>query len=253
MPSKFPGVDPFIEGQRWKGFHSGFINAMWDRLVAELRPRYIVDVEESVYVAHDDDLVAVRLPDVSISDGDSDSVRTTSTAVVSSSVTVTLPVTHRIRQLHLKLIRTEDRELVTVIELLSPWNKTGKGREQYLEKREEFLSTSVNLVELDLLRGGQRLPVREKLPQADYYAFVCRSSHRFKAEVFYWTLKQPLPKIPIPLSPDEDECILDLQALFTTTFDRAGYDYSLNYNEDVVPSFGEAESLWADELLHPRA
>lgn len=252
MPSKFPGMDPFIEGQRWKGFHSGYINAMWDRLVAELRPRYIVDVEESVYVAHDDDLVAVWLPDVSISDGDSDSSKAASTAVASPSVTVTLPVPQRIRQLHLKLIRTEDRELVTVIELLSPWNKTGKGREQYLEKREEFLSTPVSLVELDLLRGGERLPVRGKLPEADYYAFVCRRSHRFTAEVFYWTLKQSLPKIPIPLTPGEDECVLDLQALFAMTFDRAGYDYSLNYNEEAVPSFDEAERAWSDELLGRR-
>jgi len=69
-------------------------------------------------------------------------------------------------------------EVVTVIELLSPSNKcTGsEGRKAYLAKREEILSSRTNLVELDLLRGGARLPTVQPLPPGDYFAFVCRSN-----------------------------------------------------------------------------
>ena len=50
-----------------------------------------------------------------------------------------------------------DRELVTVVELLSPANKhPGPDREQYLAKRMELLNGPVHLVEIDLLRGALR-------------------------------------------------------------------------------------------------
>ena len=55
MPSPFPGMDPFIEGQVWKGFHTRFIAALGDLLVAQLRPRYVVQIEEYVYLAREDE------------------------------------------------------------------------------------------------------------------------------------------------------------------------------------------------------
>lgn len=48
MPSPFPGMDLYIEGQAWEDFHHGFIEA----LTARLRPRYVVKVELRVYVEH---------------------------------------------------------------------------------------------------------------------------------------------------------------------------------------------------------
>ncbi len=46
------------------------------------------------------------------------------------------------------------RELVTVIELLSPSNKRAvDDREQYLARRRELFRSSTHLVETDLLRG----------------------------------------------------------------------------------------------------
>lgn len=254
MPSRFPGMDPYIEGQRWKGFHSGLINSIWDALVAALRPRYVIDVEESVYVVDDEECLSVRLPDVSISEGpgvNSGFAPESSTSVFARSFTMTLPMLQNMRQLSLQILRAADRELVTVLEVLSPWNKTGRGRTQYLEKREEILASTVNLVELDLLRGGERLPVRGQLPAGDFYAFVCRRRNRPRVEVFPWTLKQPLPAIPIPLAPDDDELPLDLQRLFTTTFDRAGYDYALDYRSEILPSLDESDRAWAAALTPP--
>src|SRR5437868_2734480 len=46
MPSPFPGMDPFIESQAWKGFHTSFLVALSELLVAEVRPRYIVSVQQ---------------------------------------------------------------------------------------------------------------------------------------------------------------------------------------------------------------
>jgi len=74
-----------------------------------------------------------------------------------------------------------------------------KERRKYLSKRESILASTTHLVELVLLRGGERLPTVESLPPGDYYAFVCRQK-RYQAEVYAWTLRNRLPAVPIPLA-----------------------------------------------------
>src|SRR3954454_24106460 len=52
MPSRFPGMDPFIEDQEWEDFHSTFNTVMRETLAPGVEPRYIVRVERRVYVEH---------------------------------------------------------------------------------------------------------------------------------------------------------------------------------------------------------
>src|SRR5208337_4659432 len=62
------------------------------------------------------------------------------------------------------------RELITVVELLSPSNKRpGDDREQYLTKRRELLRSRAHLVEIDLLRGGAAMPLKNR-PDCDYHS-----------------------------------------------------------------------------------
>jgi hypothetical protein len=51
-------------------------------------------------------------------------------------------------------IRERDGKLITVIEITSPQNKTKSGRKQFEAKLDELLSAGVNVVEIDLIRGG---------------------------------------------------------------------------------------------------
>jgi hypothetical protein len=142
-------------------------------------------------------------------------------------------------------------EVVTVIEVLFPGNKRvgSDGQREYLRKRGDVLLSATHLVELDLLRGGERLPTIEPLPPGDYYAFVCRRQRRFQAEVYAWLLPQPLPPIPVPLAEADADIVLDLQAICTTVYDCAGYDYSLNYRQTIAPPLSDAEQAWAQQLL----
>ncbi|MBX6316783.1 MAG: DUF4058 family protein, partial [Isosphaeraceae bacterium] len=138
--------------------------------------------------------------------------------------------------------------LVTVIEVLSPTNKTGSGREEYLEKRRELIDRPVNLVELDLLLGGRRLPMAEPLPPGDYYALVSRAERRPQAEVYAWTIRQPLPTIPIPLRPPDPDVPLDLAAIFATAYERGRYARSLDYGAPLTVPLAETDRLWAEGL-----
>ena len=151
----------------------------------------------------------------------------------------------------LTLRERETREVVTVIEVLSPLNKRSgsRGQRQYLRKREAVLQSVAHLIELDLLRGGQRPPMFEPLPPGDYYASVSRERLRPKVEVYAWPLPHPLPPIPVPLAENDRDVTLDLQAVFNTVYDRVGYDYSLDYRRSVEPPLSEPDAAWVRELL----
>ena len=91
------------------------------------------------------------------------------------------------------------RELITVVELLSPSNKRpGDDREQYLTNRREVLRSRAHLVEIDLLRGGAAMPVKNR-PDCDYSILISRVQDRPYADFWPIGLRDRLPLIPIPL------------------------------------------------------
>jgi hypothetical protein len=144
----------------------------------------------------------------------------------------------------------ETGELVTVIELLSPTNKR-KGSiswNLYLRKRKELLYSRVHLVELDLLRGGERMPL-VNAPKTDYLALISRWEWRPKAVAIGWSLREPLPTIPVPLKGRDEWAKLNLQEVFTTVYDRGGYRYLLDYNRPIEPPLSDEEQSWVQERL----
>ena len=255
MPSPFPGMDPFIERQEWRDFHSSFIPNIKVALTALVRPRYVVHIEENVYLAREDgDLLRVIVPDVAIKQK-TGWLETTdgAVAVESEPALLTLPAIDPVEEINLVIRSRENDDVVTVIELLSPTNKLSRdGRTEYLNKRNTVLHSEANLVEIDLLRGGKRLPTVERLPKGDYYAFVTRVELRPKVEVYSWPLERRLPTIPIPLAEGDPDVSLDLQAIFDTTYDRAGYDYALNYQKPIEPPLTESQQAWVAEFLSKR-
>lgn len=255
MPSPFPGMDPFIKGQRWQDFHARFINDLADLLMPAVRPRYVVDVEQYVYLSREgEDPDRVVEPHLSIIEGSVEptvELGTSATpATALAPVVYTIPFPRRQRQRFLTIRDSEFHRAVTVIELLSPTNKTpGEDCTEYLVKRANVFHTMANLVEMDLLRHGQRLPTREPLAPADYYAFICRAERLPKVDVYAWTLRDRLPTIPVPLTSGEPDVLLDLQQAFTKTYDRSGYDYALDYRRAVEPPLDASVADWVRTIL----
>ena len=252
MPSPFPGMDPFIEGQGWEDFHQEYIAALRRALVARVRPRYIVRLERRVYVERDPEVLADHIrPDlVVVEPKGAKAAREAAVAVAAKPVVLTLPMPEYRRQAYLTVRQPDTLHVVTVIELLSPANKRlgSDGRREYLRKRQVVLQSDTHLVELDLLRGGDRLPTIEPLPAGDYYAFICRAERRPGVEVYAWSLRQPLPSVPVPLAGEDPDVTLDLQSAFTTAYDGAGYDYSLDYRRAVEPALSDPDRAWADQV-----
>src|SRR5262249_60213888 len=116
-----------------------------------------------------------------------------------------------------------DVRLVTCIEVLSPSNKRRgtEGWEQYLRKRNALLLGQANLVEIDLLRTGQRMPMVEPWPKSPYYLLVGRQSRAPYCRVWPVHFREPLPEIPVPLARPDPDLTLALQPLIEAVYDRS--------------------------------
>jgi hypothetical protein len=253
-------MDPFLENpRRWPDFHHRFITISSDVLLAKLRPKYFVRIEERVYIASDSGADRKkRIPDLQIASnpewvgealdfhGDP--------ADVDDPVVATAVLEDEVRESRLEIVDAESQLTVTVIELLSPANKTfaGEGHASFDLKRQEVLHSLSHWVEIDLLRGGVEVETVETLPPHEYLVYVSRTEKRPKG--LYWPLRlsRRLPVIPIPLKSEDPDAKLDLQAVLTTVYDRAGYDFSVDYTRDPVPSLEGEWAAWADRLLREK-
>ena len=255
MSSPFPGMNPYLEHpQLWSEVHSRLIVAIADAVAPHLRPKYRVAIEKRVYQITDENAVLVGIPDVSVGRSLKNTNQEVSGIVVASPpvkpVTVTVPMPEEVREGYLEVREVGTGEVVTVIEVLSPKNKrTGEGRNAYERKRQQVLVSSTHLVEIDLLRGGQPMPILDNGIQASYRILVSRSEYRPQAELYPFAVQEPILPFPLPLLQGDTEPLVDLQALIHGVYDRAGFDLAIDYTREPVPPLSEADAIWSDTLL----
>jgi hypothetical protein len=115
--------------------------------------------------------------------------------------------------------------LVTAIEILSPTNKHGEGRAEYLARRRRLLLSSAHLMEIDLLRSGGLV------------------------DVWPLTLRDKLPTVPIPLLAGDNDRPLALQATFDATCDLLGCDLLINYRQPPDQPLSGEDAAWVEALL----
>jgi Protein of unknown function (DUF4058) len=163
-----------------------------------------------------------------------------------------VPTTVEVRESYLQVIEQETRKVVTVIEVLSPTNKRHKGRQMYEEKRDKVFAGRSHLVEIDLLRSYQPLPVFGDNIDGSYRILVSRGDCRPMADLYLFNLPDAIPAFPLPLRGGDAEPLVDLQALLNEVYDRAAYDFRIDYTATPIPPLSEADAAWADSLLRER-
>ena len=273
MPSPFPGMDPYIESpSRWGDFHTQMMADIRALLNPLLRPNYVVRIEERVYISEETDPGRRWIvPDLHVvvtgsaqGAGPARPTRTPQTAVppeaevdadVAQAVDVSEQLHEQVRERFLQIVDVTRREVLTTIELLSPGNKVrgSQSREEYLSKRRAVIASGVGLVEIDLLRQGERGFVPQNLPEHDYQVYVSRwvGGDR-KGWVWPVLLRQRLPAIPVPLREGDADVTLDLQAAVTRAYDVANYDLEIDYARDPDVPLSPATAAWADGLLRTK-
>jgi hypothetical protein len=241
MRLAFPGMDPWLEDPTiWPGFHNWLIAAIADDLAPRLAPRYFVALESRTTVLTGLDLDLFYRPDFAVH-----AMERVETRRGAGIAVVERP---EIQQFAIQEV--PGRKLVTVLEILSPTNKkTANARADYLKKRQALIRSRVNFVEIDLLRGGEPMPLENSPSGFDYRILVCRAPAGSRGVLFPFMCTSPIPPIPIPLLPGDAEPILDLHAVTHSLIDRASYDLVIDYTQPPDPPLRPADEAWAAAIV----
>ena len=146
----------------------------------------------------------------------------------------------------MRLFLTPSRK---IIEILSYSNKT-KGvdkRARYLAKRRDLLNSGVHLVEIDLLRWGQR--VIDELPNQSYHILVTRADEQPQGRVWSFGLRDVIPTTPLPLIEVDEYVPLPLQAAYTTIYQARNFRHRLDYSHDPEPPLTSAQRAFIQQRL----
>jgi hypothetical protein len=251
MPSPFPGMNPYLERDvSWHDFHERFVILGAGIIGAQVRPHFIVKIDEHVYI-HEPGDASRRLlgrADLGLAPTRWPTAPAPGVGLLEAPARIRLPEVDVAREAYVEIRDRHSQELVAVLELLSPSNKrAGPDREQYLAKRGRILASPAHLVEIDLLRGGEPMPPQER-PDCIYSVLVSRAEERPLAGFWPIGLRERLPAIPIPLRPPHAEATLDLQELLHRVHDEAGYEYYI-YEGEPQPPLASEDAAWARPFL----
>ena len=221
MPSVFPGMDPYLEDtKRWPTFQQQFISALGDALQPALSDKYRLRLGHRHY----------QLEQVLF------------TSIVKEEQQESFV---EIRQ------KSSGDKLVTLIEMISPANRTHpEGRKRYEQRRNEARNEGAHIVELELVLQGQTCLEADlsTLSEQQYVCSVTRAIRPIKHELYGTLLTKRLPRIRLPMLADERDLVLDVQALVNRVFDRC-FDGQIDYQLDPPVPLSDADRRWMDHLL----
>ena len=268
----FPGMNPYLErSDLWPDFHNRLIAAIAAELGPQLPGDYRIGLEQRVEIAEPfgpPPSLALMIPDALVSDAPSSAPTApapltaagAATAVAAppkkdaAAIPVRMP--REVRVTWLRVESAPNRRVVTIIEVLSPTNKApGESRRRYIRKREAILAAGVNLVEIDLLRRWEPMPLETPPPASDYRILICRAWQRPDALLYPFTVRQPIPQFPLPLLPSDDgsddaEPEVNLGPIIDGMHHTARYTQVAAYeNPPPEPAFPPETQQWIAEQL----
>jgi len=235
----FPGrVDPWAEDAHYfQQIHSGMIATLMDYMMPLLlKMGYFASSEASLQIA------ASRKPDITV-------VRSSSVnperqpldyRAVAASVLAEPGIAIRMNEPELEAIyirSSDSSELVTVLEIISPRNKSHNvDMLRYQEERDSlFLERGVNVVEIDPTRSVKRLIEHEVTVHASYHVAVF-----IPGEFVYILaseLDEPLKRCALPLR--NEALAVEFQEAYDFAFQQRGIaaqiDYKDHYDEAALP------------------
>ena len=254
MNTPFPGMDPYLEHPTlWADVHDRLLAAIADDLVPLVAPTYYVALQrhayllltggERTYLGKPD--VVVGVPKLPVSAWSP--VPVTSGAGV---LEVEVPVEEEVDENYLEVREVKTEKLITVIEVLSSLNKSlPEGREEYIEKRNRILRTRTSLVEIDLLRSGPPMTVFGANVATHYRILVSPGWRRPRAQLYAFTVREPIPAFPLPLLPKDEQPLVQLNEILHNLYQRARFDLRLDYTDPPTPPLASDDAQWAQILL----
>jgi hypothetical protein len=212
MPSPFPGMDPYLEGDLWTPFQSLFACEIVLQLSPLLRPAFVALPDKRYYSAGS-------------RGGD--------------------PIPHAFAVIRKPMLGA----IVTWIEIISPASKKAEGREAYSARRNDYLRAPTHLLEIDLTGEPPSWPSNERMPSAPHCVILSRANKRPVVEMWPIQWEHRLPTVPVPLGDGDADAVLDLQAALNRLFEKFALDLSIDYAAPPEVPLPSDKQQWVDSVL----
>jgi hypothetical protein len=250
--SPFPGMDPYLE-PHWQGVHAALIVETWRALNRLLPDDLAARVEERIVIDSDQELERLANPDVFVYKPGSSYGPADNSAVSVDAPYCLVVDADPVKQRFVRII-SQDGQLITVVEFISPGNKIGQGLDDYLEKRSELLAAGTHLVEIDLVRQGnwRGLMKPHICPTgaiSTYRVTVRTAGLPRRAYIYPIRLQDPLPEIQIPLRPKDPKLVLPLQPMIEANYSDGRYGSTLDYTRTLDPPLSADEQRYATDRI----
>lgn len=246
-------TDPWAEvGRYFQQIHAGIIGSMLEKLRLPLMQRgYVAGREASLLIAEHHE------PDMHISGINSgilpskttwDYVAAAEAVQVEPGIAVDMDDVDQ-HALYIKDLNSGD--LVTVVEIVSPNNKTVPDDMQRYEGKRRTLvhEKGVNLVEIDLTRSVKRLIGKN----ATSYAYhIAIHLPRLSARIIDIPYGEALKSFALPLR--QEVLVVETQAIYTEAYQQASIAAQIRsegrYNRDDLPFPSLLTSVQREETLN---
>jgi hypothetical protein len=249
-------MDPYLEGDLWPDVHHALATQIRRQLTPLVQPKYVARI--SRYVVEDNNPeqeIGIMYPDVEllqIKREVRDSEHAYANRGAFSPPALSIPILEPV-EVEIPVVEIYDvlgNRLITAIEILSPVNKRSPGREQYLNKRQRLYKAGTHFLEIDLLRRGTRSVQHARLAASAYLIALTPASAR-KTDVWPLALSARLPIVPVPLLPEDQDVLLDLQKALSSVYEEAAYQLSIDYSKaPPPPALSEAEQDWLKSIFN---
>jgi hypothetical protein len=107
-------------------------------------------------------------------------------------------------------------------------------------------------VEIDLLRGGQRMPMLDPWPDSPYTLLVARAKKFQLCRVWPAHFQRPLPSLPLPLAKPDADVPVELQPMIAAIYQRFRYERSINYSKPLIPPLSSKDAAWLERQLQSK-
>jgi hypothetical protein len=246
-------MDPYLEHPTlWADVHDRLIAALADAIAPLVAPNYYVGLQRHAYLLLPGDRLYVGKPDVTVGNTwpSPAPVAVAPTLGSVAALEVEVPMAEEVDESYLEVREVKTARLVTVIEVLSPVNKSHpEGREEYIEKRNHILSTRTNLVEIDLLRSGEPMTVLGANADTHYRILISPGWARPRAQLYAFNVRQPIPTFPLPLLRQDEQPLVPLNDILHDLYTRARFDLRLDYRAPPTPPLSVEDAEWAAQWL----
>ena len=111
-------------------------------------------------------------------------------------------------------------------------------------------ASGVHMLEIDLLRTGQRPSSYHALPKWAHYFVMLVRADQTKTQVWALTVRDKLPTLPVPLKSPDPDIRLDLGKALDDAANLGDYGESINYQEEPpLPAFTGEDCEWLQGVL----